>query len=305
MIASSIFAVLFWGIKFGIDFTGGSILEFEFNEQKIEKDVVFSSIDNFADAKELNLGDISLRETGEKGYILRSKNITDETKNLMISTIENETKSSITEIRFNNIGPTMGDELKGKALVSILVVVILIVLFIALAFRKVSKPVSSWNYGFVAVIAFFHDVLFPLGIFALLGHFYGVEVDTLFVVAILVVLGYSINDTIVVFDRIRENLQAYPDKKKAKVFESVVGKSLKETLGRSLNTSITTLIALFAIFFLGGESTKYFALALIAGITAGTYSSIFFASPMLVTIQKIQAKRAQNSVVEAVRESAE
>ncbi len=295
MIASSVFAVLFWGIKFGIDFTGGSILEFEFTEQRIDKEEVSFNINEFSNNNNIDLGDISIRETGDKGYILRTKNIDDSTKNLMISTLETETTSSINEIRFNDIGPTMGDELKGKALVSILVVVISIILFVAFAFRKVSKPVSSWKYGFVAILAFFHDVLFPLGIFALLGHFYGIEVDTLFVVAILVVLGYSINDTIVVFDRIRENLQSYPDKKKSKVFESVVGKSINQTISRSLNTSLTTLVALGAIFFLGGESTKYFALALITGIVAGTYSSIFFASPMLVTIQKIQDKRSKNS----------
>jgi preprotein translocase subunit SecF len=200
----------------------------------------------------------------------------------------------VSEIRFNTIGPSLGEELKGKALVSILIVVLSIIVFIAYAFRHVSRPVSSWKYGFVAVIAFLHDVLIPIGLFSVLGRFYGVEVDSLFVVAILVVLGYSINDTIVVFDRVRENLREYPDKKRAEQFEKVVGQSLSQTFARSINTSFTTLIALFAVYFLGGESTKCFSLALIAGITVGTYSSIFFAAPMLVTLQKMSQKNHQN-----------
>jgi preprotein translocase subunit SecF len=286
MIGFSVFAILFWGIRFGIDFTGGSILELDFTTEKIDKVVLENQISDFSQNNEGILGDFSLRETGDSGYILRTAEIDNTQKiSLMDSISEN---AEVTEVRFNTIGPVLGSELRSKALFAIFIVILFIVLFVAYAFRHVSKPVSSWKYGFVAIVAFLHDVLVPIGLFAVLGRFGGIEVDTLFVVAILVVLGYSINDTIVVFDRVRENLSKYPEKKRAEQFEGVVGKSLTQTFSRSINTSLTTLIALFAIFILGGESTKYFSLALIAGVTVGTYSSIFFASPMLVTLQKLQ-----------------
>lgn len=286
LIGFSIFSILFWGIKFGIDFTGGSIIEFEFIDSKIAREELVEKITEFNNQNDLVLADFSLRETGEKGYIIRTAEIDNSLKQNLLNTVNEIAPAE--EIRFNTIGPVLGSELKNKALFAVGTVALFIVLFVAYAFRHVSKPVSSWKYGFVAIIAFLHDVLVPVGLFALLGRFGNIEVDTLFVVSILVVLGYSINDTIVVFDRIRENLAKYPDKKRADNFEKVVGKSLKQTFSRSINTSITTLIALLAIFFLGGESTKYFSLALIAGVVAGTYSSIFFASPMLVTLQKLQ-----------------
>jgi preprotein translocase subunit SecF len=288
-ITFSVFSVVFWGIKFGIDFTGGTILEFTFEENVFEKDIVFNNISETSVNNGIELGDFSLRETGENGYILRSRDINDGAKNMILSGLSD--LDSVTEIRFNTIGPTLGSELKNKALFAFFLVVLAIVFFIAYAFRHVSRPVSSWKYGFIAITAFLHDVLIPVGIFSVLGRFYGIEVDTLFVVAILVVLGYSINDTIVVFDRIRENLSEYPDKKRSANFEKVVGKSLRDTITRSVNTSATTLIALLAVFLLGGESTKYFALALMTGVLAGTYSSIFFAAPMLVTLHKRQVKK--------------
>lgn len=265
-------------------------MEFEFAQSRTDKVAVEEVISNLDQSQNLDLGDFSLRETGERGYILRTKDINEETKSSILNILNSE-ENLVSEIRFNTIGPTLGAELKSKALFAIFLVALAIVLFIAYAFRHVSRPVSSWKYGFVAIIAFLHDVFVPIGLFSVLGHFYGIEVDTLFVVAILVVLGYSINDTIVVFDRIRENLREYPDKKRSEQFEKVVGKSLRQTIARSINTSLTTLISLGAIYLLGGESTKYFSLALIAGIISGTYSSIFFAAPMLVTLKKIQDKK--------------
>jgi preprotein translocase subunit SecF len=283
IVAFSIFATSFWGINFGVDFTGGSLLEVQFStEARPEKEMVEQTLDN------LNLDrDFSVRATDDDGYVLRSKVITDEEKNTIISTLNAE------EIRFNTIGPTLGNELRSKALVSVLVIVLSIIIFVAIAFSQVSKPVSSWKYGLVAILAFVHDVLVPVGLFAILGQFFAVEVDTLFIIAILVVLGYSINDTIVVFDRIRENLKNIPEKKRNERFEEVVGKSLKQTFGRSINTSITTLLALLALFIFGGEATKWFALALIAGIISGTYSSIFFAAPMLVTFHRLGKNKSK------------
>jgi preprotein translocase subunit SecF len=287
LIGLAIFATTFWGINLGIDFVGGSILEVSFSES-VDKSLVESTLENIETEFET---DFSVRETGETGYILRSKTITDDQKNQVIGQLT-EINGSVApeEIRFNTIGPTLGKELRGRALVSVVLVIIAIILFVAYAFRQVSRPVSSWKYGFVAIIAFIHDVLIPIGVFAVLGQFFAVEVDTLFVIAILVVLGYSINDTIVVFDRIRENLQNISETKRADRFEEIVGKSLRQTIGRSINTSLTTLIALIALFIIGGEATKWFSLALIAGIISGTYSSIFFAAPMLVTLSKFGKK---------------
>jgi len=179
--------------------------------------------------------------------------------------------------RFNTIGPAIGEELKQKAYIAMGIVVLAIILFIAFAFRKVSEPVSSWKYGFVAILALMHDIIIPTGVFALLGLFTGAEVDILFVTALLAILGFSVNDTIVVFDRIRENLMLNKERNKNENFAETVGHSLEQTFARSINTSLTTLLVLLTLLFVGGESTKYFALTLVIGVIAGTYSSIFLA----------------------------
>jgi preprotein translocase subunit SecF len=293
IVGVSLISIFTWGLKFGIDFAGGSILEVNYPDQRIEKQVVLDQINSLGIDR-----DFSVRQTGESGYIIRSTTISDEQKNQILSIISSDT--SVEEVRFNTVGPTLGKELTSKGITAFMVIVISIILFVAYVFRQVSKPVSSWKYGFVAIIAFIHDVLVPVGLFAFLGQFYGVEVDTLFIVAILVVLGYSINDTIVVFDRIRDNLKKVKEKNRKDKFEEIVGKSLRQVFARSINTSITTLIALTAIFIWGGESTKWFSLALIAGVLAGTYSSIFFASPMLVTFSKMKPRPKKVEKIEEV-----
>ncbi len=286
LLGLSAIATVAWGVKFGVDFTGGSVLEVEFVESRPEK----SAFEAVVVAQNIDLGDYSIRESGDKGFTLRSKSIEVPQKDALMNQFA--LLGVVQEKKFNTIGPTLGTELKNKALFSFITVIVLITLFIAYVFRHVSKPVSSWKYGFVAIATLVHDLLIPIGVFSALGHFYGVEVDTLFIVAILVILGYSINDTIIVFDRIRENLLKYENKERNENFDSIVGDSLSQTIARSTNTSFTTLISLIAIYFLGGDSTKYFALALIFGVAAGTYSSIFFASPMLVSLKKRQDKKA-------------
>jgi preprotein translocase subunit SecF len=205
---------------------------------------------------------------------------------LMVS--ENASSSSATTTMsyvksFDSVGPVLGAEALRKAYVSILLVLAGIVLFITFAFRKVSEPVSSWKYGLTAVIALAHDVIVPAGVFAVLGHFAGYEVDTLFVTALLVVLGFSVHDTIVVFDRVRENLK---NSGTLKPFAEIVGDSISQTFVRSINTSMTTLLALVILYIFGGSGTEHFSLVLIIGIAIGTYSSIFIGSPLLVTLQK-------------------
>ncbi len=276
LVIASIIALLLWQFNFGIDFKGGSLTEIEWVERPSNQEVqdVLAS---------LELGDINIKATGEKGMILRLKDI-DEPTHQQILNILKEKLGDLEERRFESIGPAIGAELKKKAFWSISLALIAILIFVAWAFRKVSFPIKSYRYGIIAVIALFHDVLIVMGVFSFLGRFYGVEIGVPFVAALLTVLGYSVNDSIVVFDRIRENLLSY--KTKDEEFSKTVGQSLKQTITRSVNTSLTTLFVLFAIFFFGGASIKFFALALILGIALGTYSSIFIASPLLVAWER-------------------
>jgi len=284
ILVAVIIGLLFtWGIKFGIDFTGGSLIELSFQEEVPTHEELNTKLDNYE-----FISGYSLRSSGDSSEILRSKEITDEQKNTIVSGLQES--YSVTESRFSNIGPSLGNELKTKAIFAVLLALLLIVLFIAYSFRHVSKPISSWKYGGITVVAFLHDLIIPLGVFSIMGQFAGLEVDSLFITALLVILGYSINDTIVVFDRIRENLAEVPDDLKEKKFNNVVGKSINETISRSINTSFTTLLALTALYIFGGAVTQAFSLALIAGVLAGTYSSIFLASPLLVSLNNMSKK---------------
>jgi len=219
------------------------------------------------------------------------KEISQTDKDSILKNLSFEGKYSPVEKTFSTIGPVLGKEALQKAWISIILVLSAIVLFIAFAFRKVSRPVSSWIYGIVAVLALLHDVIVPTGVFAILGHYYGFEVDTLFVTALLVILGFSVHDTIVVFDRIRENLHKNEDMGGKKDFETIVGESINETFVRSINTSLTTLLAILVLFLIGPEAIRNFSLALLIGIFIGTYSSIFIGSTLLVTINNWRSKR--------------
>lgn len=279
LIVSSIASIRIWGLNLGIDFKGGSILEVEYSNDRPSHDLVTKAVEPLA-------LDASVRAIGDKGYIFRMKDISQDQKNSLVDILA--TFGTTTEKRFDSVGPVLGTEAIKKSVTSIAFVLIAIVLFIAFAFRKVSEPVTSWKYGIIAIIALIHDVMIPTGVFAVLGHFKGYEVDTLFVTALLVVLGFSIHDTIVVFDRVRENLN---HAKVNKPFDEIVGESISQTFTRSINTSLTTLLALVVLYFVGGESTQHFSLALIIGIAAGTYSSVFIGSPLLVTVWKWQEKK--------------
>ena len=284
-IVMSISALLIWGLNFGIDFKGGTIIEVSYSEGRPEIGLIKENLNK------LSLGSYSLQSTGDNGYILRSRVINDAERPLIQESFSLKDAKKIEIERFNSVGPILGKEAAMKSIISILIVIFCIVIFISFAFRKVSEPVSSWKYGFVAITALLHDVLIPTGAFAFLGHYYGYEIDTLFVTALLVVLGFSIHDTIVVFDRVRENLNLSKGYREKKSFDTIVGESIKQTFIRSINTSLTTILALVALYIFGAESTKHFSLALIIGITAGTYSSIFLGSPLLVTFEKGQNRK--------------
>lgn len=277
LLVCSVFSVLFWGLKPSTDFTGGSLLDISFVGNKPTAREVGEVLTG------LNFGDASIRSSGG-GFILRLKEISQVEKDSIIKRLSLDGKYSPEEKTFSTIGPILGNEAIHKAWISVVLVLLAIVLFITFAFRKVSRPISSWIYGVVTVLALIHDVIIPTGVFSILGHFWGFEVDTLFVTALLVILGFSVHDTIVVFDRVRENLHKNEDYGGKKDFQTIVGESINETFTRSVNTSLTTLLAVLALYVLGPETVRNFALTLLIGITIGTYSSIFIGSTLLVTI---------------------
>ncbi len=284
IIAASIAALVIWGLQPGIDFKGGSLLEVTYPDgrpEKVELEEVLQSLEVGA----------SVRPTGEQGYIIRMKDLTEVEQGAVREAVSFKGAKKVIEERFDTIGPLLGREAVGKSFVAIAFVILCIVLFITFAFRKVSEPVASWKYGIITIVALIHDVLVPTGVFAILGHFAGYEVDTLFVTALLVVLGFSVHDTIVVFDRVRENLRVSREARDRKDFATIVGESIQQTFVRSINTSLTTVLALLVLYFIGPDITKHFSLALLIGIIAGTYSSIFIGSPLLVTVEKWQKKK--------------
>ncbi|MFH1522421.1 MAG: protein translocase subunit SecF [Patescibacteria group bacterium] len=334
MVGASIVSLILWGLNFGIDFTGGSLLEVNFLDERPSVSEVQESLND------LNLGSLIVQPIGETEMILRFQDTSEESHQAVlrrisdlrlpaqaglpiddlekdeqsketglkveeenIGNIEIETTGGdiitqlengnqelkVEELRYDSVGPSIGQELKRKSLYAIIVVLIAIVLYIAWTFRKVSKPVASWKYGLTAIIALFHDVIIVLGIFALLGKFLNIEINSAFVAAVLTVLGYSVNDTIVVFDRVRENLPRSDED-----FENTINTSVNQTIRRSINTSVTTLLVLLSILFFGGTTIRDFVLALSIGVFIGTYSSIFLASPVLVLWEKVRDLRFKN-----------
>lgn len=276
LVILSLGSIGLFGLKLGIDFKGGSLSEIEFKTSRPEQSVIEKEL------KPLGLGEFIIQPTGEKGYSIKTRAVTEVER----ATILTSLGTDATEKSFTSIGPSVGAELVRKSILSFILVSLGIIFFIAFSFRKVSKPVSSWNYGFIAIITLIHDILIPVGAFAVLSHIYGTEVDTLFVVAVLTVLGLSVSDTIVVFDRIRENIRVGH----FKTFEETVGKSLEQVYTRSIATSSTVIIVLLALVFFGPTSTKVFAMMMTAGMFFGTYSSIFLASPLLVMFNKTKNK---------------
>ena len=285
IVGLSIAAISVWGLQLGIDFTGGALTEVSYENTRPEKASIESRLSN------LPIGAFSLRPSGEQNYILRTRDLTDAERQAVEDVLVGDEAAGGAIERFNSIGPAIGAEIQNKALVALSLVVVAIIVFVAFAFRHVSEPVSSWKYGLIAIVALLHDIIVPTALFAFLGQFFGAEVGVLFVMALLAILGYSVNDTIVVFDRVRENLRRNAETGKREDFELTVGKSLHQTFTRSINTSITTIFVLLALFFLGGEPTQDFALVLLAGVLAGAYSSLFLAAPLLVTIERLGRKR--------------
>ncbi|MDQ5927685.1 MAG: preprotein translocase subunit SecF [Patescibacteria group bacterium] len=285
LVLASIVFISMWGLRPSVDFTGGAIVEVSYASSTPSTEAISTALAT------AGFEDALVRTAGENGYNIRMRPLAEGDNATIVSTLS-ALGSGMQVERVSSVGPTVGQELRKKTTIAIILVVLMIILYIAFVFRKVAKPVSSWNYGLVAIVTLLHDIIIPTGVFAILGHFAGLEADTLFVVAILTILGLSVNDTIVVFDRIRENLRVNGEKNINQPFDQTVGKSLEQTYVRSFNTSFTVILVLLVLFFLGGPTIHSFVLTLLVGQIAGTYSSIFIASPLLVVIGNRKLKKA-------------
>lgn len=280
LIIPGLISLKIWGLKLGIDFSGGTLWEVRFPEAQVVENNEIKDLLN-QDGADVS----STANTSDTSVIIRMGQ-SDETK---ITSYKDKLKNKygqVEDISRQTVGPTISKELTKKAFQAVGLTILGIVLYVTWAFRKIPKPASSISFGVCTIVALLHDVIVVVGSFAILGHFAGLEIDSLFITALLTVLGFSVHDTIVVFDRIRENLKKYPGEN----FEDVVNHSLNQTLARSINTSLTVIFVLFALLLFGGESIKSFVLALLIGIISGTYSSIFNAAPLLVIWNKF-AKR--------------
>ena len=282
MVIVSVAALAIWGLKAGLDFTGGSLLEVKMAGGQPTVTEVQNSLSG------AGVSSLVIQPTGSDSVILRFQETSQEKHLAVIEALSKmeKAKTGLTEIRFESIGTSVGAELRSKSFSVMFLVLLIIILYISLAFNKVSKPVASWKYGTIAIIALVHDIVITSGVFAVLGHFYGVEVNTPFVVALLTVLGYSVHDTIIVFDRTRENLP-----KSNSSFADTVNHSLNQTFVRSINTTLTVLLSLLAVLVFGGASIRDFVLALMIGVFCGAYSSLFMASPLLVYFQEWQKRK--------------
>ncbi len=273
-------SVAMWGLRPGIDISGGSLLEMTYATRP--------SMDKIqAAVAPLSFGEVRVQPTGDNGVILRLRDLSNDEKNTLEKSLQ--ALGAAKEVSFNSVGPTIGSDILNKGMAAVAIVIFCLIAFIAFAFRSVSEPVASWKYGVVAIVTLVHDVLVPVGLFAALGHFNGVEVGSLFIVAMLTILGVSINNTIVVFDRVRENLRR-SEARRRESFVEVVGRSVNQTLARSINTSVAVIIVLLALWHFGPIDTKDFALALLTGMIVGTYSSICLASPLIIIWERVSNK---------------
>ena len=284
VIVPGILSLFVYGLNLSIDFTGGTRIELQFPKAVNEKEVGIVR-DAVIDQKL----EISTIQKSGKSVFVRTQPMNEKQNAAVLKEVSKMSGTPVVQEEFITIGPVVGQETAWNAVKAVTIASVLIVLYIAWSFRKVPKPTTSWRFGVCAVVALLHDVLLLVGVFSILGHFFHVEIDSLFLTAVLTVIGFSVHDTIVVFDRIRENLIRLP----GIPFDRIVNDSILQTLNRSLNTSLTALLVLFALLLFGGESTRWFVAALIIGIASGTYSSIFNAAPLLVLWDEIDRKRSK------------
>lgn len=280
LIVISLLAIGAWGLKQGIEFTGGTLMAVRFEQRPS----VVEASDTLAKAV-ADLGSVVVQPAGDTDMQFRMKALTEEQHQAVLTGLR-ESYGEITELRFDAIGPTIGEELRSKSMRGLAIVLVAILIYVGYAFRRVGSTLKSWKYGLVTIMASAFVVIVPIGLYAFLGWRFGTEIGTSFVAAILTIIGYSITDTIVVMDRIRENLH-----KVSAPFPEIVEMSIRQTFVRSITNSLATLLTLVAIFLFGGDSLDEFTLPLIVGIVIGTFSSMLFASPLLVTMEKWQNRK--------------
>ncbi len=281
MVLVAVVFISVFGLRLGIDFKGGALLEASYIANRPDISLLENKI------KTLNINQALVQPTGEKEYLVKTRDLSESEHQALLSALSLDGKYPVSEKSFTSIGPSVGSELAYKAILSIIFVIIAIILFITFVFRKVSRPVASWKYGVITIITLLHDIVIPAGIFALISHYSGAEVDTLFVLALLTILGLSVHDKIVVFDRVRENLSTGTSRD----FAETVGTSTKATIVRSINITLTIIFVLVPLYLFGPETTKNFAMILTIGLVFGIYSSLFFASPLLVLVQEWQNRK--------------
>ncbi|OGB73786.1 protein-export membrane protein SecF [candidate division Kazan bacterium RIFCSPHIGHO2_01_FULL_44_14] len=289
LVAVSIAAMAVYGFRPGIDFAGGTLLEVRIDNVDQSKLPAGTSIESYlTETYKSSTGqEMVAQKEGENQFLLRSKSVTNEQKNAWIESIKT-VLPQVTELRFESVSPTLGGEVVRKAVLAVIVAMLAILLYLAYAFRRVPKPTSSWQFGAAAVIALLaHDVIILLGVYSVMGHFWGAEADSMFITALLTLLGFSVHDTIVTFDRLRENLL----KRGPSDFEKKMNDSIVETVTRSINTSFTVALVLGAMVLMGGSTIFFFTLSLLIGIILGTYSSIFVASPLLLMWYRMSEKK--------------
>lgn len=282
IIIPGLISLTLFGLRSAIDLTGGSRLELKFQSTINNQQLIINNI-----LREQGIETSSIQEAQGNIFIIRTRPLDQNTHQEIENAIEKKFPT-VKELSFETVGPTIGKETTTNAIKAVILASILIVLYIVWSFRKVPKPASSFRFGICAIVALVHDILVVVGAFSLFGHFFSVEIDSLFVTALLTIIGFSVHDTIVVFDRIRENLRRMP----GLPFSQVVNDSILQTLGRSLNTSLTVLLVLFTLLLFGGESIRWFIVALLIGVASGTYSSIFNASPLLVVWEEWSRKKS-------------
>ncbi len=280
ILVGAIGALAFLGLPLSIEFTGGSLTEVRYETTRPDIALVKEA------AATAGFADASVRESAETSVTIRTHMLTPEEHDTLLKALAID-GAPLTELRSTTVGPSLGSELAIKALYAIGVVALAIMLYIAWVFRKVSRPVPSWGYGIVVVAMLAIDIIVPAGFFAVLAYFTGAQADALFVVALLALLGYCVNDVIVIFDRIREHLRWNLEKNVKEPFETTIGKAIDETMGRSINTSLTVALALLAIIFFGAEATRNFALVMLVGVVIGTFSSITRSAPLLVPLARM------------------
>lgn len=308
LLAASVLAIAFLPPRLSIEFTGGSLLEVAY----VDAGGVPAPRPELAEVRErletLGIGEVSVRESGELGVTLRARTLAPDEKDRVVAALSEGAPAPVQVLRSNTIGPSLGNELAVKALYAIGAVSLAIVLYIAFAFRGLSRPVPSWGYGLIAVLMLAIDIIVPAGFFAVYAWFTGAQIDSLFVIALLALLGYCVNDVIVIFDRIREHLRnneaarAADETLAREPFEETVGKSIDETMGRSINTGLTVVLALLALVVFGSEATRNFALVMMVGVAAGTFSSITRSAPLLIPIAEwLETRRARKEALAAAQ----